>query len=258
MNFSAHIDKLLSVGHYQAPRGFVRGRTIPQGQENIELILNGEVRFEIDGTPRDCGCGWLFWHLPGEMTVHENNYENPYECLTINFETAAPRRHIPRACFWANSVSVRVFADEVLRAYHDNSYDNRQLGDYIYSRLLWVAYLHTRDRSTSALPLDLQELLGYIEKNLAADLSVARLTETIDKSPSYIHALFLSEIKTTPHRYINQRRMQLARRLLASNDQPIKEVALTCGFVNIETFNRCFKRFNSVAPGEYRMKFVQP
>lgn len=55
----------------------------------------------------------------------------------------------------------------------------------------------------------------------------------------------------TPHAYVLQRRLQLARRLVACGID-LAEVAHRCGFFDQSHLTRCFTRQFGVAPGAYR------
>ena len=52
--------------------------------------------------------------------------------------------------------------------------------------------------------------------------------------------------------YLNDFRLNVAARLLSSNDESILSVAEHCGFFNLSYFNRMFKKKYGVTPGKYR------
>ena len=52
--------------------------------------------------------------------------------------------------------------------------------------------------------------------------------------------------------YLNDFRLNVAARLLSSNDYSILSVAENCGFFNLSYFNRMFKKKYGVTPGRYR------
>ena len=59
----------------------------------------------------------------------------------------------------------------------------------------------------------------------------------------------------TPGRYVENMRVEGARRLLESTTRPVEDVATTCGFGTAETMRRAFLRSVRVAPTEYRQRF---
>ncbi|MGV9409070.1 GlxA family transcriptional regulator [Nocardia sp. NPDC003693] len=104
----------------------------------------------------------------------------------------------------------------------------------------------------------LRALQGWIEENLAADLSLEALARQTDMSTRNFSRVFAAEFGTTPARYVETARVTAARRLLETSDQPLDRVALAVGLRRPETLYRSFQRVLGVAPGEYRERFARP
>ena len=56
----------------------------------------------------------------------------------------------------------------------------------------------------------------------------------------------------TYYRYVNTLRLHHACALLKSTERTVKEIALGCGFSDISTFNKAFRKAYGISPGEYR------
>ena len=54
--------------------------------------------------------------------------------------------------------------------------------------------------------------------------------------------------------YVMKKRMAQAEKLLRETDQSVKEIALFCGFSDVEYFSRCFKKEHGCPPGG-KLKF---
>jgi transcriptional regulator GlxA family with amidase domain len=63
------------------------------------------------------------------------------------------------------------------------------------------------------------------------------------------------EVGVTPGRYVEQVRVEAARRVLEESDESIVLVARACGFGTAETMRRSFLRALRVGPTEYRRRF---
>lgn len=100
----------------------------------------------------------------------------------------------------------------------------------------------------------LQEVQRYIAANPAEDHSVAKLAERLDLSERHFARLFHSEVGVTPAVWVEQVRIEAARRLLESNTTP-KQVAAECGFGDVDTFRRAFVRQVGVTPSNYQKTF---
>ena len=58
-----------------------------------------------------------------------------------------------------------------------------------------------------------------------------------------------------PGRYVEQVRIEAARRQLESSTDTLDVIAETCGFGTAETLRRAFHRRLGVAPDSYRQRF---
>ena len=107
------------------------------------------------------------------------------------------------------------------------------------------------DKKISSVAM--KNLLDYIHKNYTRDVSLTEVAEYYDISPGYVGKLFRENMETTFKDYLNQYRINIAKKLLI--DEPltqINDIAERVGFTNVVTFNRVFKRYEMMAPGEYR------
>jgi AraC-like DNA-binding protein len=84
----------------------------------------------------------------------------------------------------------------------------------------------------------------------AAALSLAGLAEDAGMSRFQLHRAFLRELGLSPHAYILQQRLALARRLIRAGT-PLAETALAAGFCDQSHLSRCFARAYGVPPGRY-------
>jgi AraC-like DNA-binding protein len=55
-----------------------------------------------------------------------------------------------------------------------------------------------------------------------------------------------------PHRWLINRRVELAKDLLRDRETSLSEIALRCGFADQSHFTRVFTRWAGVSPGAWR------
>jgi len=101
----------------------------------------------------------------------------------------------------------------------------------------------------------LRELQIWIAENLNQDLSVGVLAARVAMSERNFARVFARESGTTPAQYVEQLRMETARRELELTDKGLKEVALASGFHSIEVLRRAFIRHCGTSPSLYREHF---
>jgi transcriptional regulator GlxA family with amidase domain len=101
----------------------------------------------------------------------------------------------------------------------------------------------------------LREAQRHAVENLAADLSVEAMAVRAHMSPRHFARSFRAEVGVTPARYVEQVRLEAARRCLEDTSDPVGAVAASCGFGTPETMRRVFLRALGVGPAEYRRRF---
>lgn len=102
----------------------------------------------------------------------------------------------------------------------------------------------------------LQELQRWVAANPALDHSVASLGARMGLSPRHFARLFRREVGVTPAVWVEEARVDAARRLLEQGHEAPKQVAVHCGFADADTLRRAFARHVGVTPAEYRKRFA--
>jgi transcriptional regulator GlxA family with amidase domain len=62
----------------------------------------------------------------------------------------------------------------------------------------------------------------------------------------------------TPIAYVQRIRIERAKRLLETSDEPIEEISWAVGYEDPASFRRLFKRLTGLTPGAYRQRFQIP
>jgi transcriptional regulator GlxA family with amidase domain len=101
----------------------------------------------------------------------------------------------------------------------------------------------------------LRDLQAWIVEHPDADLGVDALAERVAMSPRNFSRVFAREAGATPARFVEQVRVEAARRLLEESHASVDEVATRCGFGTAETMRRAFLRVLRTSPREYRNRF---
>ena len=101
----------------------------------------------------------------------------------------------------------------------------------------------------------LADLPCWILSHLQHNLSVDRLAERAGLCPRHFSRIFKRLFQTTPADFVDQLRLNEARRRLLIPRYTVQTVAESVGFHNCDTFRRAFERRFGVSPRGYRNRF---
>lgn len=94
----------------------------------------------------------------------------------------------------------------------------------------------------------------YIRANYGDEITVEQLAELSFLSISALERRFKRYLGKTPKQFINQVRLESARRLIIETDTPIVDIALACGFTDHSYFSKQFKSLFAIQPSKARMQ----
>ena len=101
-----------------------------------------------------------------------------------------------------------------------------------------------------------REVQDHVLANLKDDLSVPALASRAGMSERSFARIFRSETGTTPAEFVENARIDAARRLAEESDLPAKRLADAVGYANVDGFRRAFARRLGVSLVEYRRRFA--
>lgn len=93
----------------------------------------------------------------------------------------------------------------------------------------------------------------YIHSCYSNDLSVDEMARVACMNAFYFIRQFRNFFGITPHQFLTQRRMDVAKTLLQNNNRSISEVCFDVGFSDASSFSKLFRRYHGFAPSARRM-----
>ena len=97
-------------------------------------------------------------------------------------------------------------------------------------------------------------VVQYVAAHYSEPITTRRLAEMCYLSEGHFCRFFKAATGKTPLSYINEYRIERASALLLETDAPITEIALSCGFSDVNYFSRVFRSVRGEAPTEYRRR----
>lgn len=98
-------------------------------------------------------------------------------------------------------------------------------------------------------------LMTWIEDHLHESLTLRALARQADTSVRTLSRRFESETGMSALRWVGERRIERARRLLEDTDLSVTDIAFATGFGSLSTFRRQFAIATSTTPRDYRHTF---
>jgi AraC family transcriptional activator of pobA len=99
-----------------------------------------------------------------------------------------------------------------------------------------------------------REFNFLVEQHFKTKHTVTEYADLLNKSPKTISNIFSKIDSKSPLKYIQERIMLEARRLLYYSDKSIKEIAYEIGYEEIHAFSRFFKTQEGISPSGYKEK----
>jgi AraC family transcriptional regulator len=242
----------------------------------LELILEGSGYEYVDDKLYPVQEGDVLFRTPGHFTQGIM----PYNCYLICFDLTGdggkdPASYDPLAAKEFQPIYANPILDALPTVYHSTTSEvYYRLFDRVFqemispnsvspiiikSCILQIIYQLYRDQQDSCRPCPhysrMRKVLRFINDNLDSDLDLQTLSEHLSMSPFYFHKVFTAEMGITPNKHITRLRVEKAKRLLASSDYSISEIALQCGFKSTSYFGNVFKKSTGTSPSTFRQRY---
>ena len=95
-------------------------------------------------------------------------------------------------------------------------------------------------------------MLNYVQFNFMNEITIRDIAQACACSQSTVCHVFKQYTGKSIKKYIDNLRINQAKRLLSTSDLPINRIAQLCGFSNINYFPTAFKKQIGISPTEHR------
>ena len=97
----------------------------------------------------------------------------------------------------------------------------------------------------------------FILQHFSEDISLHRLAQHCHVSPFHFSRIFKTIMNVSPHQYLSEVRLNNARVLLTTTNEPVTDIAFACGYNSIEHFATAYRQRFKINPSRYRKEIVQ-
>ena len=110
----------------------------------------------------------------------------------------------------------------------------------------------TKARDLRKITSPLAKVVEEWRRDLGREWSMPESARRAGLSYTRFRARFVMEYDQAPYAHLQRLRLELARRWLRGTQEPVKAVALRCGFSRVEPFIRAFAKFHGTTPAKWR------
>ena len=222
-------------------------------------VMSGCINIKINDVPYVLGENMMVVAKPGEVQSWKNDnrfatdtYEIKFSVLDKDF--ARSMTGLPDVIY--GNFFYRAIVEKILQAKERQSnyqeYTSLYLNTLLYDLVRMNAQEEKAASEIGARYNPTQIVIDYIHENYADDISLESIAEAIHFNKSYIATAFKQVEGITINEYIYKYRAYKACELIAYSDLRLGEVSAMTGFKHIQHFNRVFKKYIGIPPGEYR------
>lgn len=136
-----------------------------------------------------------------------------------------------------------------------SSEDKEQLQDVFLETLSNACSQVEEKRKNKNADL-MEQVVSYIDQHFQEDISLNQLSKAVYMSVPYFCKIFKEYTGKTFMDYLTGLRIDTSKELLLTTNQKIMDISISCGFANVQTYIRSFKKYCDVTPTAFRKQNV--
>lgn len=235
--------------------------------ECIELIKFRNINLKQAFIPNDSSLSQSELYLPPDFEAEiQNMIDQNQKDTAIKYVSYILERN------YKSDISMHIFLnlcytinEFLIRYYKHRNKDNVSLilinhGDYMCSveRLteiiltnLDLSFVLGQEQERAALSV-IARVEKYVDEHFSEYINLATVAQNLGYTPNYLSKFFKQEKGINFTDYINRKRIDYAKDLLANSKLSVKQIATDSGFNSSTLFIRTFEKYAAITPGEYR------
>ncbi len=228
------------------------------GETSVDRLEPSRLRsFAHKLTFVPAGCAYREWHETGASTRLTFLYLAPaaLQRMDAGQNGLLPRLYFEDPLVWETAVKLR------------NTIESSQARCLPYLEALSDVLAHElsrKNRDVAADPIisrgglaswQKRAVVDYIEEHLDEQICLLKLAELARLSLHHFCRAFKQSFGLPAHQYQVQRRMEVAKLLLADRMRSVTDIALTLGYAQTSSFSSAFRKTTGWTPTVYRREF---
>ena len=144
---------------------------------------------------------------------------------------------------------------------YERTRQNGVVAEAIMNRLivtLLTEFLVSAEEQTAGANETIEEIRNYILEHPYQNLPLEELARQANLSTYHFSRLFKRQVGSSPHDFLINARLALAKFYLLTTDRTVKQIAFSCGFSSECAFCTSFRKRLDMTPTEFRAANTRP
>ena len=252
MDELSNLGKILWSKEVWIEPGQVVNDLAPAYYYHLVYIVSGEYNVSINGEMYALSEDMLVLIKPGEISFWRNSSGMPISTYQAKFSILAEefREAVSKTPSVIHSNNfVKTLIERIIHKKDNSIYFKLFLYDLKREGSPSTPDVNQRDTKK----LHVQIISTYIEEHYnEEDISLDKIAKVICFNKSYVANMFKQVTGITVNEYIYRTRIYKSCELINYGDLSLAEVSKKVGFKNQYHFNRVFKKYMGLPPGDYR------
>jgi AraC-like DNA-binding protein len=236
----------------------------------FEFIIESEGYMNLEGKRYPLKPGDLCLRRPSETTMGEP----PYSCYMISFaltnETIDDKVQpyyvneildaLPAVLSTKNPKYYELIFQKILEQHIKNESSSILLIRSLILEMIFAVYQEVKldYLPSSAYVRIIKSAIHYMEDRYTEKLTLEKISEEINLSPSHFQRIFKTTMNMSPNDYLINYRLMKAKELLLLTNDTITDISFLCGFESNAYFSYVFKTHMLMTPSMYRKSHQKP
>ncbi|WP_310605347.1 AraC family transcriptional regulator [Anaerosporobacter sp.] len=218
----------------------------------LHYVISGSGTFACKNGMYHLSKGDIFIIRPDEETYYVADLENPWHYCWVGFESGIVVPSLVKKDVLRMPECEQIFMD-MLHADKLKKSKELYLSGKIFELLAIIN--ENTDVEVKDITLDyVSEAKRYIAQHYMEDISIEKIAKYLNLDRSYFSTIFKKMEGKSPQQYIIDFRLQNGAELILDENLSTTEVAMRCGYKDIFTFSKMFKKKYGISPSKFREK----
>lgn len=226
----------------------------------FDLLTYGDGISYIDNDSHPLSDGLLIFRKPGQVSNSLLGFKSFYVYLDFdkNSEYYDMLLNFPNYYAFIDKRKYFNLFSHLISLF--SKYGTDKENDLINAEILKLLYYMNEDKEFNASvsknrdkSMDKIRLaLDFMDENYCEKILLKDIADAINYSPYYFQRKFTEIMKISPNDYVNNLRIDQAKKLLINSNMSVAEISYACGFPSQSYFCFLFKKQLQVTPSDFR------